>query len=195
MHAFQCVGGVLYTFPEICDERQFFTKHAAQVIMAINDDISVPKTQLLTKVVQAVETLLDQDDELEQVLHLESIQYGQLMKKNLSEAQIQRSRDPPANNTAYVPEENFESFTICLDASGSKTTVKRYVQAPRSEGGWYAELTGDRGLKFKTVLEFKVKVDMDVDEDGDGPCGPLAPRRTEARKPLIVCMHCAQIHR
>ena len=185
VQAFQCVAGMQYTVPEICDEKQYFTQHAARTIIAINNDAITPKSTLLLKAVEAVESLIDQDDELEMVLKLMHVQYGQLAKKVLTEAQVQRSRNPPANNTAYVPEENFESFKVCMDASGNQIKEKSFVQAPQSEGGWYAELTGDRGLKFKVVLEFMLKIDMNVDEDGEGPYGPLAPRRTRGPVPPI----------
>jgi hypothetical protein len=177
--AFQCVAGEQYTTPEISDERQYFTKHAAHAIVVINTDAITPKSLLLTKFAEAVEPLLDQDDVLEEILKLTSIQYGQLTKKTLTHNQIQKSRCPLANDPAYVPAEVFESFEISFDALGKKITTKRFVQAPQSEGGWYAELTGDRGLKYKVVLEFSVKIDMNEDEDGDGPYGSPT-HRTQA---------------
>jgi len=172
VRAFQCVAGVQYSIPEISNERQYFTKQAARAIIVINTDAITPKSILLEEFAKAVEPLLDQDDELEDVMKLLSIQYGQLTKKTLSDKQILTSRPAPANDPAYVPEELFESFNISTEASGTKSTTKRYVQAPRSEGGWYAELTGDRGLKYKVALDFSVKIDMNEDEDGDGPYGP-----------------------
>ena len=154
--AFQCLAGDGYTLPEICVERSYLTKHAVAAIAAMATDLHTPKSTLL---LQAHEVLLAccEDEEIEERFVLERVQYGQLTQcKKIPDLS---KREPPANTLGYVPASNYESFN---GVDGKK----RFVQAPLSEGGWYAELTGDRSLKFRIELQFTLHLDAFCQDAG-----------------------------
>lgn len=180
--ALQCVAGEKYPIPEDSPERDYFTSKLLNVLIAGNADASFTTPLLLSKMVQAIGDTGPEDSDLQEILILRTIEYDQLVKKTTVDIS---QRDPPANDSTYVPATEFE----CFDAevrTGSKTTTKHFVQAPESEGGWFAEITGDRSLRFKVVLEFEVKIDYNKDEDGDGPYGAQHSPRLDPRASLAL---------
>lgn len=157
---FQCVAGVKYTVPEQCDERTYFTKHGANAICAANTDGQTPKPLILQKAAEVIGPTRADQEKLEDILCLRSVEYGQLNKKY--QAPDLSKREPPANTTAYVPADLFETFDVEIeerDRGATKKAIKKYVQAPECEGGWFAEITGDIALKFRVALEFEIIID------------------------------------
>lgn len=171
--ATQCVVGEKYYVSESCVERDYFTKTAARAMISIFADSNAPKPLLLKKFMEVVEPMSADEDTLQEVLVLRSIQYGQLIKKPRPDVS---TRAAPADQLSYVPEEKFESFDVVVlehAASQMKEKTLHYVQAPVTEGGWYAEIVTERSRAFKVVLEFQVKVEnFNEDADGDGPYDP-----------------------
>ena len=168
--AFQCVSTELYTLPESCHERNYFTKKAACALLAFNDDSHAPKPLLLGKFCEVVGPKRDAEEDLLAILHLRNIKYGQLQKCINFQPDL-NVRDPPANDPTYVPEELYESFDANV-RERQKEVTKKFVQAPISEGGWFAELATPRNIMFKLALEFEVRIEYNEDEDGDGPYQP-----------------------
>ena len=174
--AFQCVSTEQYTVPEIANERDFFTKHGATALMSIYADGHAPKPLLMQKFAEAVGPLRNSEEDLQEVFHLRSIKYGQLLKCN--SVPDTTSRAPPADDPTYQPEELYESFDVITiergrGASADKEVIKKFVQAPMAEGGWYAELASSRNIMYKVSLEFDVRLEgFNQDEDGDGPYEP-----------------------
>jgi len=160
-HAFQCVADEEYTMPNNCDERTYFTKQGATAVMRIYNDLLTPKPTLLRKIAET-----DSEEELEKKLCLRKIKCGQLTKR-ASTPDIS-GRAPPANDPDYKPPDEFETFIVITTTKDSKQTSKKFVQAPISQGGWYAELATSRNFMYKTVLEFEVLLeDFNEDEQGD----------------------------
>ena len=179
----QCVSGVKYTVPDQCEERDHFTKYAANVLGCVKDGLG-PKTQLMQKISEVVASLKsgDQVDYLQEFIKIKYIEYAQL--KKIVHVPNLTGRAPPADDPEYQPAELFESFdvveTVSARATGAppKAVIKKMVQAPVSEGGWYAEVLTTRALMYKMTLEFDVNFDEDFnvafneDADGDGPQDP-----------------------
>ena len=160
----QCVSGEKYTVPDECEERDHFTKYAANVLGCVKDG-TAHKTELMQKISEVVASLNSGDQEayLKEFMRLKYIEYAQLKKQiylpNLT------GRAPPADDPEYQPVEMFESFdvveTVTARYAKPKTVIKKMVQAPASQGGWYAEVASTRGLMYKVALEFDVTFDED----------------------------------
>ena len=160
--------------PEQSNERTYFTKQAADALLCINQDRFAPKPLLFLKMVQAIKEVESDPDDLERVLALRSVMYGQLAKRP----------QPPMDNRRNIPGEEgdmpdeLDKYT-CFDViepKGGKEVAKRYVQAPQAEGGWFAEVFGTISLKYHVQLDFQIDLGtFNDDEDGDGGYG-TSPR-------------------
>ena len=161
--AHQCVSDEQYTMPEQSIERTYFTKQAADALLCINQDKVAPKPLLFLKMVQAIKEAESDPDDLERVLALRSVMYGQLAKRP----------QPPMDNRRNIPGEEgdmpdeLDKYT-CFDVigpKGGKEVAKRYVQAPQSEGGWFAEVFGTSSLKYHVTLDFQIDLGTFNDDE------------------------------
>lgn len=165
--AFQCVAGVQYAVDPSGNVAHFVVENAKEFVLAVTNTDHLPKTPILQKLAE----ILDKHDtttDLLKVMSVRSIQYGQLVKKRQDDIDW-RQRDPPANEVDYLPELEFETFKVTETKNG-KTLTKTYVQAPASEGGWFAEVTGDTGLKYKLVFNLTLDLE-DFKQDARGVPG------------------------
>ena len=154
----QCVHGDKMTLPEHCAERTYFTKHAAHALRSAAACLPVPAL-LLQRMCDAVPKTLDAAT-LETVLHVESIEYGQLcVVKDPDLTQ----REPPANDVSYVPAEHFENYT------GQNHGKSNYrVQAPVSEGGAHYEVLNQRAFHWRVKITCTVHLGASFTEDKSG---------------------------
>ena len=142
-------------------ENRYFTALGAEHLLHCTSSGMMLTTSPLLEFAATVIDDRRDDGELDAVLNLRSVEYAQLVK--LRQPPDISNRPPPGDDKTYVPEEFFENF----DATDSKGVTKHYVQAPVSEGGWYAERTGPQGLRFKVKLLYNVTLDgFDKDKDG-----------------------------
>jgi hypothetical protein len=146
--------------PDGPENRYFTTLGAEHLLNITSGGKDLPSSPLLELAATVIDARRD-DGELDTVLELRSVEYAQLVK--LRQPPDTSSRPPPGDDKTYVPEEFFENF----DAKDSKGVLKHYAQSPVSEGGWYAERTGQQGLRFKMKLLYNVKLDgFDKDQSG-----------------------------
>ena len=151
----QCVG---YEFLPVEDTglRTLITRLVADEMrtaknLTDNDGTSVlfGKSEKLNAVVDAV----DETDSLEDVLILRKIAIGQLLKKSKPDLS---NREDGKDDKDYMPEHDFETYTVLESKTGGGTTEKLYCQAPTELGGWHAEVVLAHWQKSHHIYEFEV---------------------------------------
>ena len=154
VHSRQCVSDVEYEVLATCKERDYFTKHAADALVALVACDHTPVPDQVQMYAAAVKDLRHPDnrDELQAVLCLDRVKYIQLLKCSAPDVS---ERPAPADDPSYVPEHNYEQFTVHSVEKG-KQVATQYVQAPFAEGGWFAKVTAKKGLMYKVSLDFTV---------------------------------------
>ena len=174
VRAHQCVAGEEYTVPEACDERSYFVKQAADALMHIMKEESTPKSTLFTKMVEVLEPAAGAGpEELEKVLALRTVKYGQLFKKPEPPHWAGLQEEDQLTGEQQIDPEQFHCFDVAETTRAGKHVTKKFVKAPDAEGGWFAEVAGQISLKFNVTLDFAIDLEpFNEDEDGDGPYDP-----------------------
>ena len=157
--ATQCVAQDKYSTAADGNESNYFTTLTAQHVLNIAAGNNCANSVLLKAMTTEIRLTVD-TDELSDVLHLHSVEYGQLLR--LGSPPDISGRPPPGNDLAYEAS-TFENFDVM--APPNKT--KQYVLAPRNQGGWYAEVASALSAKYKLTLTFVIKLeDFTKDQHG-----------------------------
>jgi len=116
-------------------ERAYFTNTAADALKAFHEQTdAAPKPAMLSALVMAInQSTMAEDPQaaLEEVLNVRYVTYGQL--QHVSDPPIHR-RSPPRNQSDYVPERHYETYTVSETSRSKGKEMTRdvtYVQAPR----------------------------------------------------------------